>query len=380
MELDIAAHHRRRVQADEVGQNTVVADRSVDVNVDVRAATDVGCQARSSGNDATFPEQHVTSDGGLRMDQRLLPAVGFGQSLGDLLAHGAGSDTDDVGDIHPVQDLRRTNEGGSSAAESVEVHLAVVDKADELDDIAHRPLCLDDVEHLATKAPGTDDDDLVQLVHRTRRILVTMKGAGAQRSAQKRAFDLALGFSAFIAALPLIAASALAVRVTMGRGVWFRQERAGLDGRPITVLKLRTMSNDRDSSGQLLSDDRRLTRLGRFLRGTSLDELPQLLNVLRGDMALVGPRPLPMAYVERYSPEERRRLDVKPGITGWAQINGRNAISWPEKLRLDVWYVDNTSLRLDLRIVLLTIKTVLTGGGGISAEGHATMPEFTGEP
>lgn len=206
-----------------------------------------------------------------------------------------------------------------------------------------------------------------------------MRSATTKWLAQKRAFDMVLGSIALIVALPLIAASALAVRLTMGRGVSIRQERAGLDGRPITVLKLRTMTNDRDDTGRLLPDDRRLTRVGRLLRATSLDELPQLLNVVRGDMTLVGPRPLPMAYVDRYSPEQRRRLEVKPGITGWAQINGRNAISWPEKLRLDVWYVDNMSLRLDLRIVVLTIKAVFTGGG-VSAEGHATMPEFTGEP
>jgi lipopolysaccharide/colanic/teichoic acid biosynthesis glycosyltransferase len=177
----------------------------------------------------------------------------------------------------------------------------------------------------------------------------------------------------------MIAASALAVRVMLGRGVWFPQQRAGLDGRPIVVLKLRTMTDERDSTGQLLPDDCRLTRLGRLLRTTSVDELPQLLNVLHGNMSLVGPRPLPLTYVDRYSAEERRRLETKPGITGWAQVNGRNAISWPEKLRLDVWYVDNMSLRLDLRILVRTLRAVVSRGD-VSADGHATMPEFTGEP
>jgi lipopolysaccharide/colanic/teichoic acid biosynthesis glycosyltransferase len=195
----------------------------------------------------------------------------------------------------------------------------------------------------------------------------------------KRAFDVVLAGAVLILASPLIGASALAVRVTMGRGVWFRQQRAGLDGRPITVLKLRTMTDDRDETGHLLSDDRRLTRLGRFLRKTSIDELPQMLNVLRGTLSMVGPRPLPLAYVERYSAEERRRLDAKPGITGWAQINGRNAIAWQEKLRLDVWYVDNMSLLVDLRIVVRTLGAVF-GRADVSAAGNATMPEFTGEP
>lgn len=147
----------------------------------------------------------------------------------------------------------------------------------------------------------------------------------------------------------------------------------------MTVTKFRSMTEDRDTEGELLADHLRLPRFGKLLRATSLDELPQLWPILIGDMSVVGPRPLPMAYVDRYSPEQRRRLDVKPGLTGWAQVNGRNALSWPEKLELDVWYVDNRSLWLDVRILVMTARS-LVSRRGISAEGHVTMPEFLGEP
>ena len=177
---------------------------------------------------------------------------------------------------------------------------------------------------------------------------------------------------------PVIAAVALVVRLRMGRPLLFRQQRAGRGGRPITVTKVRTMTHARGSDGTQLADLDRLTPLGRRLRASSLDEVPQLWSVLKGDMSLVGPRPLPLAYVERYSAEQRRRLDAKPGITGWAQVHGRNALSWPEKLALDVWYVDNASLRVDGEIVIRTLSAVLFRRG-VSAEGHATMPEFMGE-
>jgi len=194
----------------------------------------------------------------------------------------------------------------------------------------------------------------------------------------KRAFDVTIGAVALVPAVPVLAISALAVRLRMGSGIWFLHQRAGLNGRAITVVKLRTMVNDRDLSGRLEPDELRLTALGRFLRSTSLDELPQLFNVLRGEMSIVGPRPLPLAYVERYTIAQRRRLDVKPGITGWAQVNGRNRLSWPEKFELDVWYVDNESFRLDVTILALTVRSVFARRG-VSAEGHATMPEFMGE-
>ncbi len=170
---------------------------------------------------------------------------------------------------------------------------------------------------------------------------------------------------------PLAALVALAVRIADGSPVVFRQERAGLGGRPFTMMKFRTM---RRGEG---SDADRTTRLGRFLRSTSLDELPQLLHVLSGKMALVGPRPLPTAYLPRYSPEQARRHEVRPGITGWAQVNGRNAISWDEKFRLDVWYVDNRSLLLDARILFLTVwRTVRREG--INSSATETMEEFKG--
>lgn len=200
----------------------------------------------------------------------------------------------------------------------------------------------------------------------------------APRSAAwKRVVDLAIAAGASLALTPVLGLVALAVRVTMGRPVLFRQQRPGLHGRPFTMLKFRTMTDARDSQGHLLSDSERLTRLGRFLRATSLDELPELLNVLRGEMSLVGPRPLRMEYLPLYTPEQARRHDIKPGITGWAQANGRNAANWSQRLAMDVWYVEHASFLLDLRIILMTIWAVVTRRG-ISAEGHATMPKFTG--
>jgi sugar transferase EpsL len=176
---------------------------------------------------------------------------------------------------------------------------------------------------------------------------------------------------------PVIAVTAVVVRAALGRPVLFRQERPGLHGRPFTMFKFRTMLDARDAAGTPLADDRRLTRVGRILRGTSLDELPALWNVLRGDMSLVGPRPLLMEYLPLYSPLQARRHEVRPGITGWAQIHGRNAVGWEERFVLDTWYVDNRSLLLDLRILLMTVGSVLARHG-ISQEGHATMPRFTG--
>ena len=171
--------------------------------------------------------------------------------------------------------------------------------------------------------------------------------------------------------LPLLAVAALCVRIAMGSPVLFKQERIGYGDKPFTIFKLRTM---RMGEG---TDAERLTPFGRFLRKTSLDELPQFFNVLRGDMSLVGPRPLPSAYLPLYSAEQRRRHEVRPGITGWAQVNGRNAITWKHRFELDVWYVDHRSLWLDLRIVLMTIVAVVAHRG-ISAEGEATVKAFTG--
>jgi sugar transferase EpsL len=193
----------------------------------------------------------------------------------------------------------------------------------------------------------------------------------------KRALDLAVGGIALVALAPVLAATALAVRWSMGAPVLFRQERPGLRGAAFTVLKFRSMRDARDEGGRLLPDSERLASVGRFLRATSLDELPQLWNVVRGDLSLVGPRPLLMQYLARYTPEQARRHDVKPGITGWAQVNGRNAISWDEKFALDVWYVDHWSFRLDLKILALTALKVVKRDG-IAQQGHVTMPEFMG--
>ena len=192
---------------------------------------------------------------------------------------------------------------------------------------------------------------------------------------RKRIFDLALSIPAFFFLSLLMLAIATLVRLKIGSPVLFRQVRPGLHSRPFTIYKFRTMTDERDENGDLLPDGDRLTRLGRFLRKTSLDELPELFNVIKGEMSLVGPRPLLMRYINRYTPGQARRHEVKPGLTGWAQINGRNAISWEDKFELDVWYVDNWSLKLDLQIIGMTIKKVLKREG-VSAEGDATMPEF----
>jgi len=193
----------------------------------------------------------------------------------------------------------------------------------------------------------------------------------------KRFFDLALIISAFPVISPLLAVMALVLRNTVGAPVFFRQVRPGLLGRPFAIYKFRTMRDARDADGNLPPDADRLMRLGRFLRATSLDELPELWNVLKGDMSIVGPRPLLMQYLDRYTPEQARRHEVKPGLTGWAQVNGRNALSWEEKFNLDVWYVDHWSLGLDLKIMGMTVLKVLKREG-ISAEGEATMVEFMG--
>ena len=193
----------------------------------------------------------------------------------------------------------------------------------------------------------------------------------------KRCIDIVGAGLGLIVLSPVLAVVAVAIWVQMGRPILFRQIRPGLNGQAFSMCKFRTMSNKRDSQGDLLPDEQRLTPLGKFLRKTSLDELPELFNVIKGDMSLVGPRPLLMQYLERYTPEQARRHEVRPGITGWAQINGRNAISWEEKFALDVWYVDNCSLWLDIKILAITIWKVFRREG-ISAEGEATMPEFMG--
>jgi sugar transferase EpsL len=196
---------------------------------------------------------------------------------------------------------------------------------------------------------------------------------------RKRVFDLILVIPALIVLSPFFLILYILVLVLFGFPVLFRQERPGLHGKTFYVLKFRTMTDSRNINGIILPDEARMTSFGRFLRSTSLDELPELFNILKGDMSLVGPRPLLMQYLPRYSQEQARRHDVKPGLTGWAQVNGRNAISWEEKFKLDIWYVDNRSLALDIKIILLTIMKILKREG-ISQDGCATMSEFMGSP
>ena len=193
----------------------------------------------------------------------------------------------------------------------------------------------------------------------------------------KRLFDIAISAVALLLLSPILLVVATMVRAKLGTPVLFRQARPGLHGRPFTLAKFRTMRDALDHNGRALPDEQRLTSFGRTLRSTSLDELPELWNVLKGDMSLVGPRPLLMQYLERYSPDQARRHDVRPGLTGWAQVKGRNALSWPEKLALDVWYVDNRSFMLDLKIIAMTVKQLFVREG-IAHEGSETMPEFMG--
>jgi len=198
------------------------------------------------------------------------------------------------------------------------------------------------------------------------------------RRGGKRVADLTVALLALVASAPLLLLIALGVLVVLGRPVFYRQARAGLRGGPFDILKFRTMSDPVGPDGRPRAEGERIPPFGRWLRRTSLDELPELWNVVRGDMSLVGPRPLLLVYRDRYSPEQARRHELRPGITGWAQVNGRNATTWPERFRLDVWYVDHVNLGLDLRVLARTVAAVLRGDG-VSAAGHATMPEFRGE-
>jgi len=193
----------------------------------------------------------------------------------------------------------------------------------------------------------------------------------------KRLFDIVASLGGLLLLAPAIAIIAWQIRRKLGSPVLFRQIRPGLGGQPFEMIKFRTMLHAVDAAGNPLPDSERMTRFGSFLRSSSLDELPELWNVLKGDMSLVGPRPLLMEYLPLYSREQYRRHEVRPGVTGWAQINGRNALSWEEKFKLDVWYVDNRSLLLDLKITFLTVKKVVMREG-ISADGEVTMPKFTG--
>ncbi|WP_405632926.1 sugar transferase [Pseudoalteromonas sp. Ld20] len=193
----------------------------------------------------------------------------------------------------------------------------------------------------------------------------------------KRLFDFLVALGVLLTLLPVIAIVAVLIRFKLGSPILFTQDRPGLNGKIFKMMKFRTMLDGKDKQGNLLPDNERMTKFGSFLRSTSLDELPGLFNVLKGDMSLVGPRPLLIQYLPLYSTEQARRHNVRPGITGWAQVNGRNAISWDQKFKFDVWYVDNQSFLLDFKILLLTVKKVFVREG-ISADGHVTIEPFKG--
>ena len=212
----------------------------------------------------------------------------------------------------------------------------------------------------------------------TRRQMSVASKEKIYRDYIKRGFDLVLSLIALVLLSPILLATYALLRMANGKaGALFHQERPGKDGRLFRIVKFKTMNDRKDTSGKLLPDAERLTRLGRFVRSTSIDELPQLLNVLRGDMSLIGPRPLLPQYLPLYNVEQSRRHEVRPGITGWAQCHGRNAISWTEKFRLDVWYVDHVSLWVDMKIVFITLRKVFIREG-INEAGHATMEAFDG--
>jgi sugar transferase EpsL len=193
----------------------------------------------------------------------------------------------------------------------------------------------------------------------------------------KRAFDVVVAGAALLVLSPVLAVVAVLVRLRLGSPVLFRQERAGLGREPFTLTKFRTMTDERGPDGELLPDDERLPAFGSFLRSTSLDELPELVHVVRGEMSLVGPRPFPTKYLPRYSERQGRRHEVRPGITGWAQVNGRNTAGWPERLEMDVWYVEHRSLLLDLKILWRTLRVVVAREG-VAEQGQVTMTEFLG--
>lgn len=201
--------------------------------------------------------------------------------------------------------------------------------------------------------------------------------AGVYEKYIKRLLDIILSLAALMVLLPILLLTAVLVRIKLGSPVIFRQERPGRYGKIFRLYKFRSMTDDRDETGNLLPDDLRLTRFGRLLRSTSLDELPELLNILRGDMSIVGPRPLLVKYLPLYNDEQKHRHDVRPGLTGWAQVHGRNLLSWEDKFRCDVWYTRNISFATDVRIVLLTVKCIFAREG-ISSETAATMEEFLG--
>jgi lipopolysaccharide/colanic/teichoic acid biosynthesis glycosyltransferase len=202
---------------------------------------------------------------------------------------------------------------------------------------------------------------------------------GTVRHFVKRTIDVIASITGLLLLSPVIVILTILIRAKLGSPVLFRQQRPGLDGRPFWLFKFRTMTDQRDAAGRLLPDEQRLPAFGCFLRSTSFDELPELFNVLKGDMSIVGPRPLMMKYLGRYTPEQARRHEAKPGITGWAQVNGRNAISWEDRFKLDVWYVDNWSLWLDLKILVKTVVLVFKRES-ITQQGRATMDEFMGTP
>jgi sugar transferase EpsL len=193
----------------------------------------------------------------------------------------------------------------------------------------------------------------------------------------KRIFDTLISFFALIVLSPVLLLISIMVINKFGWPVFFTQTRPGYKGKPFKIIKFRTMTNEKDENGELLSEELRITPFGMWLRSTSLDELPELVNVLKGEMSIVGPRPLLMEYLPLYDSYQKRRMDLKPGITGWAQVNGRNAIPWPEKFKMDIWYVDNQSLWLDIKIILLTLKKVVSREG-ISHENEVSMPKVKG--
>lgn len=398
-EVNGSAHRGAREDGDEVVKNGVVSDGAVGVELGVAPERDVGGGACAGIDDRAIPDAAVRTDGGLRMHEYRSRQSGRRQLGVEPGPGGAVADCD-----HETR-ARWACVGGSETPCSAPlkkqvIDIAVVEKAEEVEAGTCAIECLHDVEALPPETARTHDDERAGIGHEfhTREPTVGKPGSAGpvplgrrpgpggayswrvaskwvERDRGKRAFDLLVATLAAFVFAPVAIIVAGLVKLRLGSPLLFQQPRAGRDASRVLVPKLRSMTDARGLTGELLPDAERLTGFGAKLRATSLDELPQLWTVLRGDMSLVGPRPLPLDYVDRYTPAQRRRLEAKPGITGWAQVNGRNAVSWPERLAMDVWYVDNASLWLDIRILVATVKSAFRREG-VSADGHVTMPEF----
>lgn len=357
-----------------------MSDRCVQIQVDASFEADIRGEARPGTQDRTRSDRAASTDRGGRVNEGHSTETGRGQSLVDHPTDATVPDTDDESPPPWIGVGRRTEVGEPESAQQFVIDVAVVDETQQIDTGVEFVQCVDDVDAFPAEATGADDHQWAGFwrdahVRNVLSQIVASRWIGS--GTLKRLFDVVIAGGALVALSPVTAIVALVVRVRLGSPVIFRQARAGRHGASIDVPKFRSMTDERDADGELLPDAVRLTPFGSKLRATSLDELPQLWTIVKGDMSLIGPRPLPVAYRDRYDERQRRRLDARPGLTGWAQVHGRNTVDWAERFELDVWYVDHASIRLDLSIIRRTVAMVLRRDG-VSADGEATMSEFMG--